>query len=127
MTISQAIELCDQQKPNAYTDEDKIHWLSKLDGMIFDEVISRHEGAPEAFNGYTAADYSTELLADDAYSDMYVKWLFAQVDFANAEIARYKDALTPAIILIPGKEGSLGIGMDNVKTAVERAVGADIL
>ncbi|MCI8871243.1 MAG: V-type ATP synthase subunit F [Lawsonibacter sp.] len=43
------------------------------------------------------------------------------------EIARYKDSLTPAIILIPGKEGSLGIGMANVKTAVERAVGADIL
>lgn len=42
-------------------------------------------------------------------------------------LARYKDALTPAIILIPGKEGSLGIGMANVKTAVERAVGADIL
>lgn len=43
------------------------------------------------------------------------------------EIARYKDSLTPAIILIPGKEGALGIGMANVKTAVERAVGADIL
>ncbi len=43
------------------------------------------------------------------------------------EIARYKDALTPAVILIPGREGSLGIGMDAVKTAVERAVGADIL
>ncbi|MBQ8851645.1 MAG: V-type ATP synthase subunit F [Oscillibacter sp.] len=42
-------------------------------------------------------------------------------------LARYKDSLTPAIILIPGKEGSLGIGMANVKTAVERAVGADIL
>ena len=45
----------------------------------------------------------------------------------SSDIARYKDALTPAIILIPGKEGSLGIGMANVKTAVERAVGAVIL
>ena len=45
----------------------------------------------------------------------------------GAEMARYKDELTPAIILIPGKEGSLGIGMENIKTAVERAVGADIL
>lgn len=45
----------------------------------------------------------------------------------TADIARYKDALTPAIIMIPGKEGSLGIGMANVTTAVERAVGADIL
>ncbi len=44
-----------------------------------------------------------------------------------ADIARYKDSVTPAVILIPGKEGSLGIGMANVKTAVERAVGADIL
>lgn len=43
------------------------------------------------------------------------------------EIARYKDDLTPAIILIPGKSGSLGIGMANVKKSVERAVGADIL
>jgi len=45
----------------------------------------------------------------------------------QADIARYKDALTPAIILIPGKEGSLGIGMRDIKSAVERAVGADIL
>ena len=45
----------------------------------------------------------------------------------EAELERYKDALTPAIILIPGKDGSLGIGMANVKRAVERAVGADIL
>lgn len=45
----------------------------------------------------------------------------------TADIARYKDALTPAVIMIPGKEGSLGIGMANVTTAVERAVGADIL
>ena len=45
----------------------------------------------------------------------------------EADIARFKDSLTPAIILIPGKEGSLGIGMRNIKQAVERAVGADIL
>ena len=44
-----------------------------------------------------------------------------------ADIDRYKDALTPAVILIPGKEGSLGIGSYNVKRAVERAIGADIL
>ncbi len=45
----------------------------------------------------------------------------------EGDIARYKDELVPAIILIPGKEGSLGIGMANIKKAVERAVGADIL
>ncbi len=41
-------------------------------------------------------------------------------------IAKYKDALRPAIILIPGKEGSLGIGKNNIQRAIERAVGTDI-
>lgn len=43
------------------------------------------------------------------------------------EIARYKDSPLPAVICIPGREGTTGYGMANVKSAVERAVGADIL
>lgn len=42
-------------------------------------------------------------------------------------LARYKDEIQPAIILIPGREGPLGIGRDNIQRAIERAVGADIL
>lgn len=94
MTMDQAIDICDRQKPNGYTREDKIHWLGKLDQMIFDEVISRHEGGIESFSGYSEdTDGETELLATDAYADMYVKWLFAQIDFANAEIARYNNSM----------------------------------
>ena len=64
-------------------------------------------------------------LARENYAILYVtEQLAAQLPH---EVDRYKDALTPAIILIPGKEGPLGIGMAKVKTAVERAVGADIL
>ena len=64
-------------------------------------------------------------LAKENYAVVYLTEQYAAR--MEAEVARYKDALTPAIILIPGKEGSLGIGMANVKSAVERAVGADIL
>ena len=42
-------------------------------------------------------------------------------------IDRYKDELQPAIILIPGREGPLGIGRDNIQQSIQRAVGADIL
>lgn len=45
----------------------------------------------------------------------------------NDVLTRYKDALRPAIILIPGREGSLDIGKSNIKRTIERAVGADIL
>ncbi len=43
------------------------------------------------------------------------------------DIAKYKDLPLPAITVIPGVTGGSGYGMANIKTAVERAVGADIL
>lgn len=64
-------------------------------------------------------------IAKENYAVIYLtETLAVEIE---ADIARYKDDLTPAIILIPGKEGSLGIGMSNIKKAVERAVGADIM
>jgi len=43
------------------------------------------------------------------------------------EIDRYANTARPAIILIPGKAGSLGIGIENINRAVEKAVGSNIL
>ena len=43
------------------------------------------------------------------------------------EIDKFKDLPMPAIILIPGREGSLGIGKAALQNAVERAVGMNIL
>ena len=43
------------------------------------------------------------------------------------EINKFKDSPTPAIILIPGREGSLGLGLSALNAAVERAVGTNIL
>ena len=45
----------------------------------------------------------------------------------SAEIDKFKDSPTPAIILIPGREGSMGLGQSALKAAVERAVGTNIL
>ena len=64
-------------------------------------------------------------LAKEDYAVIYLTEQYAAG--MQADVDRYKDELTPAVILIPGKDGSLGIGMANVKSAVERAVGADIL
>ncbi len=43
------------------------------------------------------------------------------------DIKRYEKTPIPAIILIPGRDGSNGVALANVSKAVERAVGADIL
>lgn len=42
-------------------------------------------------------------------------------------LERYKSAPFPAIILIPGNRGSLGLGIEEIKKSVEKAIGADIL
>lgn len=42
-------------------------------------------------------------------------------------IKRYNDKITPAVILIPSNQGTLGIGMDNINRNVEKAVGSNIL
>lgn len=95
MTIIEAIERVDSLKPNNYTQEDKIAWLSMLDGVIRTEIIDTHEGAEDvAFNGY-GVDISrdTVLLAPAPYDDVYVKWLEAQIDYSNGELAKFNNSI----------------------------------
>lgn len=74
------------------------------------------------------AEEARPLLHRLAKEDYGIVYLTEQLAVPlQDELRRYQDALTPAIILIPGKEGSLGLGMEQVKRTVERAVGADIL
>ena len=61
----------------------------------------------------------------DDYAIIYIEENLALA--LEQEISRYKDSPTPAIILIPGREGSLGLGQNALKAAVERAVGTNIL
>lgn len=59
------------------------------------------------------------------YAIIYIEETLAQ--YLTAEINRFKDSPTPAIILIPGRDGSIGLGQMALKSAVERAVGTNIL
>lgn len=45
----------------------------------------------------------------------------------TAEIDKFKNSARPAIILIPGREGSTGQGLTALHEAVKRAIGTDIL
>ncbi len=61
----------------------------------------------------------------DDYAILYIEENLA-AQLAH-EIDRFKDSPTPAIILIPGREGTLGLGQTALRSAVERAVGTNIL
>ena len=73
-------------------------------------------------------DQAKETLARLAKGDYAIIYLTEQLGAPLGDLLkRYQAQLTPATLLIPGKNGSLGIGMERIPSAVERAVGADIL
>ena len=79
-----------------------------------------------AANASEASQILRQVTRDsDEYAILYIaETLAAQL---SAEIDKFKDSPTPAIILIPGREGSIGLGQSALKAAVERAVGTNIL
>ncbi len=96
MTINEAINKTDALKPNNFSIEDKIGWLSTLDYTVMREMIDTHEGGEDiVFEGYTEdTDLDTELLAPAPYDEMYLRWLEAQIDYANNEFGKYNNAIT---------------------------------
>lgn len=62
---------------------------------------------------------------DTAYAIIYLEETLASA--LSAEIKKFRSRVTPAIILIPGRDGTTGQGLTALHEAVRRAVGADIL
>lgn len=95
MKISEAISAVDSLKPNTYTPEDKVGWLSNLDARVKTQIIDAHESTePIVFSGYDSLlDQDTELLAPAPYDEMYLRWLEAQIDYHNGEDDRYNNAI----------------------------------
>ena len=95
MTLLEAINRIDVLKPNGYSQAEKIQWLSNLDGIVKREIIDTHEGSEGVtFNGYTEeTSLTTELLVPAPYDDVYLRYLEAQIDYANGEYTKYNNAV----------------------------------
>lgn len=95
MTIEQAIREADILEPNTYGREEKVGWLSRLDGRAFREVIRPRQEAQQDFAGYPVdAAHDTALLIQYPWDDVYAHWLRAQYALHNGENDRYNDAMT---------------------------------
>lgn len=95
MTIIEAINIIDSLKHNTYSKNDKIRWLSKLDSMAKRLVIDTHEGGSGVFfTGYNAdTDLNTSMLIPEPFDDAYLRWLEAQIDYANGEYKKYNNSI----------------------------------
>ena len=95
MRIIEAINRVDAQNPNNYSQEEKIAWLSMLDGIIKAEVIGTHEGGDDVefteYNSMTPLD--TEMLVPFPYDELYIHFLESKIHWANEEYAKYNNAV----------------------------------
>ena len=97
MTIKECIDRVDNVKPNQYSDDDKVRWLSFLDGIIIKEVINTHEddnGHYDMFVGYSADNMDEVLIAEPPYDVLYDAYLKMKIDEENGETARYNNSAT---------------------------------
>ena len=94
MKLLEAITQLQDQKPNQYDDQTLCNWLYELDGKLYEEILKWHEGEWQRPKPYDLIqDAEKELLVPAPYDQLYVKYLFAQVDFANADYARYNNSM----------------------------------
>jgi V/A-type H+-transporting ATPase subunit F len=62
---------------------------------------------------------------DEEYAIIYITEQLARA--LETEITAVKEQVKPAVILIPSKKGTLGLGMSALSSAVERATGTSLI
>ena len=94
MTIMQALEALDREKPNVFTQEDKIGWLNELEAMVTREIVRCYRGGETAEIPVLGDDVEAQLTAPTPYDRMYPLYLAAQVDRLNGELGKYNNSIT---------------------------------
>ena len=81
----------------------------------------------DIFPAYDADEVKKTVyrLAEEGYAIIYITETASLL--AQDVMKRYKDSELPAVIVIPGISGSMGLGMNEIRESSKRAIGADIL
>ena len=84
-------------------------------GFSVHEAANAEEAAKKLHTLVRSGEYAVLFLTEDYAAQL------------EEETNRYKDMPLPAVVSVPGQGGSTGYGINLIRSAVERAVGADIL
>ena len=81
----------------------------------------------DIFPVYEADEIKKTLhkLAEEEYAIIYITEQASLM--AQDAIQKYKDNTLPAIIVVPGITGSMGLGLNAVRESAKRATGMDLL
>lgn len=93
MTIGEVLERADALRPNAYTKAEKIAWLNAVEARLYAETVLLHEGGADYERGPYTVDtpQDTQLLFKTPHDELYLYYLFMQMDLHNQELVKYNN------------------------------------
>lgn len=89
MTPNKVIEIIDNLRPNAYNEEQKLRWISDLDGMVQRLVFQETEVIQYSY----PEDMDRKLLIPYPFDDVYAMYLEAKIDYYNREYKYYNNSV----------------------------------
>ncbi len=93
MTIREVLARVDTIRPNAYTDGEKIAMLNTIEGRIYREILEKTADFTGEFIPFQEGEEERELTVPVPYTDIYVFYLAAMIDFYNGDSGRYNDTM----------------------------------
>ena len=88
MTPNKVIEHVDSIRPNAYSEEIKLGWISNLDGMVKKLVMQEEDIQSYKY----PEDMDKELLITFPFDDLYGMYVESMIDFHNKEYGNYNNS-----------------------------------
>lgn len=96
MKIRECIDRVDNYKPNKFSEEDKVLWLSNFDNSIYIDIICTHRynrcEEPIEFKPYTVDNMEKEMIVPAPYDEVYERYLSMMIDDKNEDIANYNNS-----------------------------------
>lgn len=92
MTIQEVLAEIDENKPNQYEEGTKLRWLNTIENKVYQTMIKREGEEIDKPNININSDYEDELLLPDSFTDIYIHYLSAMIDYHNGETQRYNNS-----------------------------------
>ena len=92
--IKDIIARVDENVPNAFSKEQKMAWISELDGKIGLDVMLMNIVEVEHLQYKSPEDMERQPLLRFPHEGLYDLYLTAQIDFANRETDKYQNSIT---------------------------------
>lgn len=92
-TYTQIIAHVDENKPNAFSSETKLNWLTTLDGKIAADVFLMDIREIQTLPREYPEALECEPLVGFPHEDIYEHWLEAKIDYANGEYDKYQNSM----------------------------------